>query len=99
MGERRTRIAGVGSYVPPRVVTNDDLAAMMDTSDEWIQQRSGIRTRHWVEGETTTSDLALEAVREALEMAGREPGDLEMIIFATISPDLEFPGAGCFLQP
>jgi 3-oxoacyl-[acyl-carrier-protein] synthase-3 len=63
MGERRTRIAGVGSYVPPRVVTNDDLAAMMDTSDEWIQQRSGIRTRHWVEGETTTSDLALEAVR------------------------------------
>jgi 3-oxoacyl-[acyl-carrier-protein] synthase-3 len=81
------------------VVTNDDLAAMMDTSDEWIQQRSGIRTRHWVEGETTTSDLALEAVREALEMAGREPGDLEMIIFATISPDHEFPGAGCFLQP
>ena len=99
MAERRTRIAGVGSYVPPRVVTNDDLAQMMDTSDEWIQQRSGIRTRHWVEGETATSDLALEASREALEMAGREPGDLEMIIFATISPDHEFPGAGCFLQP
>jgi 3-oxoacyl-[acyl-carrier-protein] synthase-3 len=99
MAQRRTRIAGVGSYVPPRVVTNDDLAQMMDTSDEWIQQRSGIRTRHWVEGETATSDLALEASREALEMAGYEPGDLEMIIFATISPDHEFPGAGCFLQP
>jgi 3-oxoacyl-[acyl-carrier-protein] synthase-3 len=99
MSERRTRIVGVGSYLPPRVVTNDDLTQMMDTSDEWIQQRSGIRTRHWVEGETTTTDLALEASREALAMAGREPGDLEMIIFATISPDHEFPGAGCFLQP
>jgi 3-oxoacyl-[acyl-carrier-protein] synthase-3 len=96
MSERRTRIVGVGSYLPPRVVTNDDLTQMMDTSDEWIQQRSGIRTRHWVEGETTTTDLALEASREALAMAGREPGDLEMIIFATISPDHEFPGAGCF---
>jgi 3-oxoacyl-[acyl-carrier-protein] synthase-3 len=99
MGDRRTRIAGVGSYLPPRVVTNDDLAQLMDTSDEWIQQRSGIRTRHWVEGETSTSDLALEASREALSMAGREPGELDMIVFATISPDHEFPGAGCFLQP
>jgi 3-oxoacyl-[acyl-carrier-protein] synthase-3 len=99
MALRRTRIAGVGSYLPPRVVTNDDLAAMMDTSDEWIRQRSGIVTRHWVEGETSTSDLALEASREALEMAGLEPGDLEMIVFATISPDHEFPGSGCFLQP
>ena len=87
MSERRTRIVGVGSYVPPRVVTNDDLAQMIDTSDEWIQQRSGIRTRYWVEGETSTTDLALEASREALTMADCEPGDLEMIIFATISPD------------
>jgi len=99
MSQRRTRIAGVGSYVPPRVVTNDDLAAMMETSDEWIQQRSGIRTRHWVEGETTTSDLAAEASRAALEAAGLESGDLDMIVFATISPDYDFPGAGCFLQP
>ena len=77
MSERRTRIVGVGSYLPPRVVTNDDLAQLMDTSDEWIQQRSGIRTRHWVEGETSTSDLALEASREALAMADWQPGDLE----------------------
>lgn len=99
MKQRRTRIAGVGSYVPPLVVTNDDLAAMMDTSDEWIQQRSGIRTRHWVEGATSTSDLAAEAARAALAMAGCAATDLDMIVFATISPDHEFPGAGCFLQP
>ncbi|RKZ08280.1 3-oxoacyl-ACP synthase [bacterium] len=99
MSERRSRIAGVGSYLPPKVVTNDDLAQMLDTSDEWIRQRSGIRTRHWVEGETTTSDLAAEATREALAMAGCAATDLDMIVFATISPDHEFPGSGCFLQP
>ena len=98
MAELRSRITGVGSYLPPRVVTNDDLAEMMETSDEWIRQRSGIVTRHWVEGETTTSDLALEAARGALDMAGCGPDDLDMIVFATTSPDHEFPGTGCFLQ-
>lgn len=99
MPQTRSRIAGVGSFVPARVVTNDDLAQMMDTSDEWIQQRSGIRTRHWVEGDTTTSELAAHASREALEMAGMDASALDLIVFATISPDHEIPGAGCFLQP
>lgn len=98
MGMRRSRIVGVGAYLPPRVVTNDDLAELMNTSDEWIRQRSGIEERRWVEGETTTSDLALEASRGALEMAGIEATDLDMIVFATLSPDHEFPGTGCFLQ-
>lgn len=99
MSQTRTRIAGVGSYLPPRVVTNDDLAAIMDTSDEWIRQRSGISTRHWVDGDTSTSDLALEASREALAMARVEATDLDMIVLATISPDHEAPGTACFLQP
>ena len=98
MSELRSRITGVGKWLPPRVVTNDDLAAMMETSDEWIRQRTGIETRHWVEGTITTSDMALEAARAALEDAGIEPGELDMIVFATTSPDHEFPGTGCFFQ-
>lgn len=98
MAERRSRITGVGSYVPPRVVTNDELAQIMDTSDEWIRQRTGIETRHWVEGATTTSDLALEASQQALDAAGLAAGDLDMIILATLSPDHDFPGTACFLQ-
>jgi 3-oxoacyl-[acyl-carrier-protein] synthase-3 len=94
----RARIAGIGSHLPSRVVTNDDLAAVMDTSDEWIAQRTGIKERRWVDPETTTSDLALEAAREALASAGVEPGDLDMIVLATLSPDHEFPGTACFLQ-
>ena len=94
----RARITGVGSYVPPRVVTNDDLAALMDTSDEWIVQRTGIRERHWVEPDVTTSDLALAASQEALAAAGVTAGDIDMVILATVSPDHEFPGTACFLQ-
>ncbi len=94
----RTRVAGIGAYVPPRVVTNDELTRYMDTTDEWIVQRTGIRERHWVEGETATSDLGLEASREALAAAGIEAADLDMIFFATLSPDYEFPGCGVFLQ-
>ena len=93
-----SRIAGLGAYVPPRIMTNEDLARMMDTSDEWIQQRTGIKQRHWVEGKTTTSDLALEASRQALQEAGIEAKDLDMIIVATLSPDHQFPGTACFLQ-
>jgi 3-oxoacyl-[acyl-carrier-protein] synthase III len=98
MAELRSRITGVGSYLPPRVVTNDELAVMMETSDEWIRQRTGIETRHWVDGTTTTSDLALAASHQALQMARIAATDLDMIVFATISPDHEFPGTGCFLQ-
>jgi len=94
----RARITGVGSCLPPRVVGNDDLAAVMDTSDEWIVQRTGIRERRWVAPDVTTSDLALEASQEALADAGLSGSDLDMVILATLSPDHEFPGTACFLQ-
>ena len=95
-----SRILGVGSYVPPMILKNQDLVAMMDTSDEWIQQRTGIKQRHWVDpkSETANSDLALEAAKRALASAKVNKEDLDMIIFATLSPDHDFPGTGCFLQ-
>lgn len=92
------KISGVGAYVPPRSLTNFDLEKPLDTSDEWIQQRTGIVKRHWVEGNTATSDLALEATNEALKNAGMKKEDIDCIIFATLSPDHDFPGSGCFLQ-
>ena len=97
---KKTLITGTGRYVPPRVVTNDDLAQWMDTSDEWIQQRSGIEQRHWVpeEGGVGASDLGLEASKIALEQAGWKAEDIDLIIFATLSPDIFFPGSGCLLQ-
>jgi 3-oxoacyl-[acyl-carrier-protein] synthase-3 len=98
MAEARARIAGVGAYVPDRVVTNDELTRYMDTTDEWIVQRTGIRERRWVRGATTTSDLAFEASRQALDAAGIEPRQLDMILLATLSPDHDFPGTACFLQ-
>ncbi len=96
----KTIIAGTGRYVPPRAVTNQDLEQWMDTSDEWIRQRSGIEKRHWVpeEGGVGSSDLGFEAARIALVRAGWEPQDIELIIFATLSPDIYFPGSGCLLQ-
>ena len=96
---RRTRIAGVGSFLPDRIVTNDDLTQWMDTSDEWIRSRSGIEERRWVEPDnTTTSDLGLEAAEKAMAAAGVTPADLDMLLFATLTPDHEFPGTACFLQ-
>ncbi len=91
---------GIGRYLPERVVTNDDLAKIMDTSDEWIRQRTGIEERRWVpeEGNVGTSDLGLEASKIALSRSGWKPEDLDLIIFATLSPDLFFPGCGCLLQ-
>jgi 3-oxoacyl-[acyl-carrier-protein] synthase-3 len=94
----RSRVTGVGSYVPPKVITNDDLSQMFDTSDEWIVQRTGIRQRYWVDEDTSTSDLALEASKQAMAMADVGPDDLDMIVFATISPDHYFPGSAVFLQ-
>lgn len=93
-----SRIMGVGSYLPPRVWKNDDIAEMMDTSDEWIRQRTGIEQRHWVDKDGTTTDLALIASERACESAGIAVKDVDCIIFATLSPDYDFPGAGCFLQ-
>jgi 3-oxoacyl-[acyl-carrier-protein] synthase-3 len=98
MSLRRTRVIGTGSYVPPRVVTNEELTKLMDTTDEWIVQRTGIQERHWVDLETTTSDLGMEAATRALAAAGVDKKDIDMIFFATLSPDYEFPGTGAFFQ-
>jgi 3-oxoacyl-[acyl-carrier-protein] synthase-3 len=88
------RVIGTGSALPPRIVTNDDLSKVMDTSDEWIVQRTGIRERHYISaenGETTTS-LATEAARKAIEAAGIEPTEVDFIICATMSADMPTPG-------
>lgn len=96
---RRARIRSVGSYVPPKVVKNQDLEAIMETSDEWILKRTGIAERRWVDPfKQCTSDLALEASKEALDKAKLKPTDIDMIVFATLSPDHDFPGTGVFLQ-
>jgi 3-oxoacyl-[acyl-carrier-protein] synthase III len=95
---RRVRITGTGMFVPPRVVTNDDLAKRMDTSDEWIQKRTGIKQRHHVEDGMGPTDLAYEASKQALEAAGLEATDIDMIVVATLSPEHYFPGTGVYLQ-
>ena len=95
---RRARILGVGRFLPERRVTNHDLAKMFDTSDEWIQQRTGIVERRFAEEGVYCSDLALEASRRALEAAKVQAEEIDMIIFATLSPDHHFPGSGCALQ-
>jgi len=94
----RARITGIGSYVPERVVTNDELSQWMDTSDEWIIQRTGISERHWVAPDQAPSDLGLAAATVALEDAGVAAEDLDMVLFATIASDHFFPGAACYLQ-
>ncbi len=96
---KKTIIKGTGRYVPPRLVTNADLSRWMDTSDEWIVQRTGIEQRYWIpeEGGVGASDLGLEASRIAMRRAGWEPREIDLIIFATLSPDLFFPGSGCLL--
>ena len=94
----RSAILGIGHYVPTKVVTNDDLAKMMTTSDEWIVQRTGIKERRFVEHDGIgASDLAVPACKMALERADVELKKVGMIIFATLSPDHNFPGSGCFL--
>jgi len=96
----RTIIAGTGRYLPPRRISNHELSQWMDTSDEWIRQRTGIEQRFWVpaEGGVGSSDLGLEAARIALARAGWKASEIELIIFATLSPDIFFPGSGCLLQ-
>ena len=95
---RLTRIVGVGHYVPERVVTNHDLAALMDTSDEWIRERTGIQERRFADDGVTCTDLGAHAARAALAEAGWQPDDIQFIIFATLSPDMYFPGNGVLLQ-
>ncbi|WP_089723809.1 beta-ketoacyl-ACP synthase III [Candidatus Thiosymbion oneisti] len=92
------RIAGIGSFLPERVLTNQDLEAIVDTSDEWIRERTGIRKRHLVTQGERCSRLAEVASRRALEDAGIDPATLDLIIVATTTPDQVFPSAACFLQ-
>lgn len=96
---KRSIIKGTGIHVPPNVVTNHDLKKFMDTSDEWIKQRTGIEQRYWIEPDKVTgaSDLGFEASKKALDAAGWTAEDLDFIIFATLSPDIMFPGCGCLM--
>ncbi len=97
---KKSIIKSTGMYVPPNVITNHDLEKILDTSDEWIKQRTGIEQRYWIdqEGVTGSSDLGFEASKIALKNAGWTAQDLDFIIFATLSPDIMFPGPGCLLQ-
>ena len=95
---RRVRIAGLSTYVPPRVLSNADLERMVETSDEWIQQRTGIRERHIVEHGIATSDMAKEASLGAIEQAGITPRDIGFIVVGTTTPDTIFPSTACVLQ-
>ncbi|HVZ14541.1 MAG TPA: beta-ketoacyl-ACP synthase 3, partial [Bauldia sp.] len=94
----RSVVLGVGAYLPRKVLTNNDLARMVDTSDEWIQQRTGIRERHVAAEGELTSDLATAAARAALVNANLEPGDIDMIVMATATPDNTFPAAAVTVQ-
>jgi 3-oxoacyl-[acyl-carrier-protein] synthase-3 len=96
----RAYISGTGGFVPERIVTNEDLIAQygIETDNEWIVKRTGIQSRHFAEEGVGTADLALPACQEAIAEAGIEPADLDLIIFATLSPDYAFPGSGVLLQ-
>ena len=91
-------VVGWGKYVPGRVLTNDDLSRMVDTSDEWIRTRTGIRERHVAEDDETTTSTAIRAARQALEVAGLRPAQLDLIVVATVTPDYLFPAAACLVQ-
>ncbi|WP_430418298.1 beta-ketoacyl-ACP synthase III [Phenylobacterium sp.] len=94
----RSVVTGVGGYLPDRIVTNEDLSKVVDTSDEWIRERTGIRQRRQADDGTPVSDLAVEAARRALEAAGRTPDDVDLIIVATTTPDLTFPAVATIVQ-
>ena len=92
------KITALGTYVPPRLLTNDDLERMVDTSNEWILERTGIRQRHIVDKGMASSDLAVEAARAALVERAIEPSQVELIIVATVTPDMFFPSTACLVQ-
>jgi len=98
MSQRRARITAVGTYVPEKVLTNADLAKIVDTSDEWVRSRTGIQRRHVVEPGTPTSDLVVPAAREVLRRRGVGPEELDLIIVATVTPDMLFPATACIVQ-
>jgi len=94
----RSHVIGVGSYLPARVLTNNELSEMVDTSDEWIVQRTGIRERHIAADDELTSDLAVKAARNALHAAHKKADDIDLIIVATTTPDMTFPATAVFVQ-
>ncbi|MGV6816563.1 MAG: beta-ketoacyl-ACP synthase III [Thiotrichales bacterium] len=93
-----SRITGTGSYLPEKVLDNHDLEKLVDTSDEWIRERTGIVKRHIAQDGETTRDLAVQAARRALEAAGKQPEDVDLIIVATTTPDKIFPSTACLVQ-
>ncbi|MEZ4951514.1 MAG: 3-oxoacyl-ACP synthase, partial [Saprospiraceae bacterium] len=96
---KRTKIAGIGKYLPEKVVKNQDLEKVMDTSDEWIQERTGIQERRYgIKHEETTTTMGARAAEQAIERAGISKEDVDFIIFATLSPDYYFPGCGVLVQ-
>ncbi|NLF29361.1 MAG: ketoacyl-ACP synthase III [Planctomycetes bacterium] len=97
-GSLRGAVVGTGSYAPQTVMTNADFEKILDTSDEWIVQRTGIRQRHLVADGESSATLATEASRRALDDAGMAPGDLDLIVCATVSPDMLLPSTACFVQ-
>jgi len=94
----RAKISALGTYVPPRLLTNEDLEKMVETSHDWIVERTGIRERHIVDDGVATSDLAAEAAKRALEQRGITANDLEAILVATVTPDMFFPSTACLVQ-
>ena len=95
---RPVYIRSLATYVPPRLLTNSDLEKMVDTTDEWILQRTGIRERHIVDPGVATSDLAKEAALKAIEQAGLTPNDIGLIVVGTVTPDMLFPSTACLVQ-
>ena len=98
MTEFTARIAGIGSYLPERILTNEEMSSMVDTSDSWIRERTGIRQRHIAPDGVTTADLAEQACRRALDDAGLTAEDVDLIVVATTTPDFTFPSVGTMLQ-
>ena len=95
---RKVKITALGCYVPPRVLTNDDLEKMVETNNQWILERTGISERHIADADAATSDLAVQAARQALEQRGIDAADLDAILVCTVTPDMLFPSTACLVQ-
>ncbi|MBI1824006.1 MAG: ketoacyl-ACP synthase III [Nitrospirae bacterium] len=98
MNQKYSQIVGTGSYLPQKVMTNADLERIIDTSDEWIRERTGIRERRIADDKEAASDLAVEAAKKALQAAGIGPEEIDLILVATLSPDMAFPSTACMVQ-
>ena len=98
MSERRAAITAVGTFVPQRVLTNADLEKVVDTSDQWIRTRTGIERRHVVEPGTPTSEIAAKAAEDALRRRGLAASEVDLIVVATVTPDMLFPATACLVQ-